>query len=122
MPNLVSLFHPSPQILDKVQVGEFPISRILVKFLINKNYHNCKTSNDIDMKLGPVTKLDKRNMTTPNNLTMNLCRQNLRLSSFFQLMTHLEERINYNFYISFITQKMKGELKTLTELSCYHFC
>ena len=26
--------------------------------------HNCRTSNDIDMKLGPVTKLDNKNMTT----------------------------------------------------------
>ena len=27
--------------------------------LINENYHNSRTSNDIDMKLEPVTKLDK---------------------------------------------------------------
>ena len=28
--------------------------------LINKNCHNSRTSNDIDMKLGSVTKIDKR--------------------------------------------------------------
>ena len=29
--------------------------------LIKVNCHNSRTSYDIDMKLGPVTKLDKRN-------------------------------------------------------------
>ena len=32
--------------------------------LIKENCHNSRTSNDIDMKLGPVTKIDKRNKTT----------------------------------------------------------
>ena len=32
--------------------------------LIKENCHNSRTSNDIDMKLGPVTKLDKRNKIT----------------------------------------------------------
>ena len=27
--------------------------------LINENCHNCRTSSDTDMKLGPATKLDK---------------------------------------------------------------
>ena len=32
--------------------------------LMNKHWHNSRTSNNIDMKLGPVTKLDKRNTAT----------------------------------------------------------
>ena len=32
--------------------------------LIKVNCHNSRTSDDIDMKLGPVTKLHKRNKTT----------------------------------------------------------
>ena len=32
--------------------------------LMNKHCHNSRTSNNIDMKLGPVTKLDKRNTAT----------------------------------------------------------
>ena len=32
--------------------------------LIIENCHNSRTSNDIDMKLGPVTKLNKKNKTT----------------------------------------------------------
>ena len=35
--------------------------------LIKENCHNSRTSNDIDMKLGPVTKFDKRNMATSKN-------------------------------------------------------
>ena len=31
--------------------------------LIKGNCHNSRTSDGIDMKLGPVTKLDKRNKT-----------------------------------------------------------
>ena len=37
---------------------------IFVLCLIFENYHNSRTSNDIDMKLGPVTKLDKENTVT----------------------------------------------------------
>ena len=48
--------------------------------------HNCRTSNDIDMKLGPVTKLDNKNMTTSKKKkkkkwTMISCQQ--IMSSFF---------------------------------------
>ena len=32
--------------------------------LINDNSHNSRTSIDMDMKLGPVTKFDKRNTAT----------------------------------------------------------
>ena len=32
--------------------------------LIKENYHNSRTTDDIDMKLGPVTKTDKRNKIT----------------------------------------------------------
>ena len=33
-------------------------------------FPNPRTSDDIDMKLGPVTKLDKKNKTTSKQLTM----------------------------------------------------
>ena len=55
MPNLISLTHPSLQILAKLIPGQS---------LIKENCDNSKTSDDIDMKLGPVTKLDKRNKAT----------------------------------------------------------
>ena len=63
MPNLVSLTLPNLPILDKIQTRVFPISRFLVKSLINKICDNSRTSNDTDMKLEPEAKLDKRNTT-----------------------------------------------------------
>ena len=38
--------------------------RISGQSLIKENCHNSRTSDDIDMKLGAVTKLDKRNIST----------------------------------------------------------
>ena len=49
---------------DKTQTGVFPISRFLVKSFMNKNGYNSRASNNTDIKLRPLTKLDKRNMTT----------------------------------------------------------
>ena len=53
----------SPDIGQKLEGGnsDFWIS---VQSLIKENFRNCRTSNNIDMKLGPATKLDKRNKTT----------------------------------------------------------
>ena len=36
--------------------------------LIKRNCHNFRTSDDIDMKLGPVTKLDKKDKTTSKKI------------------------------------------------------
>ena len=60
MPNLVSLTCPSLEILGKNQTKLFPVPWFLVKSLVRKNCHNSRNSNDIDMKLGPVTKLSKK--------------------------------------------------------------
>ena len=56
----------SPQSSDIGQNSDEGISdfRISGQSLIKENCHNSRTSDDIDMKLGPVTKLDKRNKTT----------------------------------------------------------
>ena len=51
--------------------------RIFGQSLIKENLHNSRTSDDIDMKLGPVTTLDKRNKT------MSL--------PFLQFMANLEQ-------------------------------
>ena len=50
------------QILGKTQMGisDFWTSG---QSLIKVNCHNCRTSDDIDMKLGPVPKLGKTNKT-----------------------------------------------------------
>ena len=58
--------HNSPQSSDIGQNSDGGISvfRISGQSLIKENCHNSRTRDDIDMKLGPVTKLDKRNKTT----------------------------------------------------------
>ena len=58
----------SSQSLDIKQNSDGDISdfRNSGQFLVEGNCHNSRTRDDIDMKLGPVTKIDKRNKTTAN--------------------------------------------------------
>ena len=50
----------SPDIGQNSDGGIFDF-RISGQSLINENYSNSKANNDIDIKLGSLTKLDKRN-------------------------------------------------------------
>ena len=47
--------------------GSISDFRVSGQSLIKRNCHNSRTSYDIDMKLGPVTKFDKRIKTTSKN-------------------------------------------------------
>ena len=62
----------SPQSLDIEQNSDGCISdfQISGQSLINVNYHNSRASDDIDMKLGTVTKCNKRNKMTSKKLTI----------------------------------------------------
>lgn len=60
-------------------ISNFQISD---KSLINKNCHNLRTSNNIGIKLGSVTELDKENKTASKKLMVTSCWQILT-SSFF---------------------------------------
>ena len=53
--------------------------------LIKENCHNSRTSDDIDMKLGPVTKLDKRNKTTSKQFDDNITSENCDVSIIFPI-------------------------------------
>ena len=55
-----------PQSSDIGQILGVGISHIWIsgQYLIKENCHNSRTSHDIDMRLGPVAKLDKRNTAT----------------------------------------------------------
>ena len=66
--------HNSPQSPDIGQNSDGGISdfRISGQSLIKENCHNSRTSDDIDMKLLPVTKLDKRNRTTSKKVDVNV--------------------------------------------------
>ena len=46
--------------LDRA-ISDFQISG---QSLIKKNFYNSRTSNDMDIKLGPVIKLNKKNTVT----------------------------------------------------------
>ena len=43
---------------------------------MKENYHNFRTSDDIDMKLGLITKLDKRNKTRSNKFDDDVMSKN----------------------------------------------
>ena len=90
-PNLVSLTWPSLPILGKTQSGLFPISGFLVKPLLNENCHNSRTSTNIDMKVGQITKLDKRNTATPKKFGNNVMSTSCDVFSFFQFIANLEQ-------------------------------
>ena len=65
--NLVSLLALVFQMLSKTQDGSIFDFHISGQSLINENWPNSRTSDDIDMKLGMVTKLDKKNKTLSKN-------------------------------------------------------
>ena len=77
----------SPQSPDIGQNSDRGISdfRISGQSLIKENCHNSRTSDDIDMKLGPVTKLDKRNKTASKKFDDTSCQKVVTSLSFFQI-------------------------------------
>ena len=90
VPNLVFPTCPNLQILGKSQTGVFPNSRFLVKSLIKVNCHNSRTSDDIDMKLGTVTKLYKKK-TTRKKHEDDVISKIVTSMLFFQFMANLEQ-------------------------------
>ena len=66
--------HNLPQSPDIGQNSDGGISdfRISGQSLIKENSHNSRTSDDIDIKLGPVTKLDKKSKTTSKNFDVDV--------------------------------------------------
>ena len=60
-------------------------SRLFIE-TIKVNCHNSRTSHDIDMKLGPVTKQDNRNKKTSKNFDDDVMSGNCDVSIFFRLL------------------------------------
>ena len=69
--------------------GDISKLKISGQSLIKENCHNSRTNDNIDMKLGPVTKLDKRNIITSKNFTMTIFQKIGTTLSFFQSMANL---------------------------------
>ena len=78
---MVSLTCPRYWVKLRQGISDF---RISAQSLAKVNCHNSRTSDDIDMKLGTVTKLDKRNKTTSKKLTMKPCQKVVTSLLFFR--------------------------------------
>ena len=67
-----------PQSPDIRQNSDGGISdfRVSGQYFIKLNCHNSITSNDVDMKLRPVTKIDKKNKTTSKKVEDDLMSEN----------------------------------------------
>ena len=92
--NLVPLTRPQSPDIGQNSNGGISDFRVSGQSLLKENYHNFRTSDDIDMKLGPVPKLDKRDKTTLKKLTMASCRQIVMSLSIFQSMANMEQSGN----------------------------
>ena len=81
---MVSLTYP------QVPTEVFLVSGFLIKFFKDKNCVNSRTSYDIDMKLGRLSKLGKRNIMASKRW-LRLCRQIMTSLSFFWIASNLEQ-------------------------------
>ena len=84
------------------------------------------------MKLGPVTKLDKKNKTTSKNLIITSCREIVTPLSFFQFMANFEQsgsripdvqhvKLIFSLIATFYLRKTENRTKkSLTQHS--HYC
>ena len=77
----------SPQSPDIGQNSDGGISdfRISGESLIKENCHNSRTSDDIDMKLGPVTKHDNRNKTSLRKFDSDVISGNCDVIVYFRI-------------------------------------
>ena len=128
MPNLVFPTCSSLQIWGQTQTGVHPNSRFLVKSPITENCHNCRTSDDIEMKLNVIRETKQRQKI----LMMTSCQKIVTLLSFFQFMSSLEQsgswipdadsvKLIFSLIVTFyITKTENRTKKSLTKLS--QFC
>ena len=76
------------------------------------------------MKLGAVTKVDRRNKITSKKLTMTSCQKIVTSLSFFGFLANLEQsggripdtesaKVMFSVIVTFFLQKLKTELKNL---------
>ena len=85
--------HNSSQSPDIGQNSDGGISefRISGQSVIKENCHTSRTSDDIDMKLGHVTKIDKRNKATSKKFKVDVCQKIVTSLSFFGFLVNLEQ-------------------------------
>ena len=122
MLTLLFLTRPSLQIL--YSDGGISDFRISGQFLIEGNCRNSLTNDDIDIKFGPVTRLDKRNKTKSKKFDDGVMSENCGAIAIVPIYGQFgairkpdSGRIVCKTYISinsnlFFLQKLKIELKT----------
>ena len=64
--------------------------RISGQFLIKENCHNSRTSDDIEMKLGLVNKLDKASKATLKKIDVNVMSENCDVIVIFRIFGQFE--------------------------------
>ena len=55
---------------------------------MNENCHNSRTSHDIDMKLGPLTKAEKSNTATSKKVGNDVMAEDFDVIVFFTIYGH----------------------------------
>ena len=125
MPNLVSITRPSLSDIGKNSDGGTSNFRISGQSLIKENCHNSRASDDIDMKLRPVTKLDKRNKITSKKIDFDVMLKNCDVIVIFRIFGKFGairrpdsgHRVRKSYVFSnrnlFFLQKLRTELKNL---------
>ena len=58
---------------------------------MKENFHNSRTGDDIDIKLGEVTKLDKRNETTSKKFDDDVMSENCEVIVIFWIFNQFGE-------------------------------
>ena len=83
--------HHAPQSPDTGKNSEAGISnfRISGQSLIKENFPNSRTSDDIDIKFGPVTKIDKRNKTASKKIDVAVMSKNYDVINIFRIFGQL---------------------------------
>ena len=88
MPNLVFIFPPQSPEIGQNSDGGISDFHISDQSLIKENCRNSRTGDDIDMKLGPVNKLEKRNKTTAKKFEFDVMSENCDVSVMFRIFGH----------------------------------
>ena len=78
----------SPDI-DQNPNGSISDFQIYDQSFINENYHNSRTSHDIDMKLRPVTRLDEKHTATSKKIDDDVMSTNCDVTVIFPIYSKL---------------------------------
>ena len=106
--------------------------RLSGRSFIKEDYHNSRTSDDTDMKLGPVTKLDMKSKAPSKKCDYNIMAENYDLIVIFPLYGQFgaiqkadSRRIVYKTCISLIVTFYLTKTENRTKISLpqiSHYC